>query len=116
MSGSDITTALATLNLCDGGDAALQGGTVTLDKFDKDKYADLSDDGLTARVSGPAWQNVRATVGAKEGKVYWELTVIEVSGSGLVRVGWSTDSWAMDRHVFARSENAPTPGETHAPY
>ena len=113
MSGSDITTALATLNLCDGGDTA---ASVTLDKLDKDKYVDLSEDGLTARVSGPAWQNVRATVGAKEGKVYWELTVIEVSGSGLVRVGWSTDSWAMDRHVFARSENAPTPGETHAPY
>ena len=74
---------------------------VTLDASDKDKYAVIAKDGLTASVGGPAWQNVRATVGAKEGKVYWELTVVEVTNpTGLVRIGWSTDSWAMDRQVW----------------
>ena len=40
-----------------------------------------------------AWAGGRATVGATQGKVYYEITVAD---EGLCRVGWSTRQASLD--------------------
>jgi ATP-dependent RNA helicase DDX1 len=65
-----------------------------LNAEDRDDVVAVSPDGLTCQArSESGWGGVRATLGARAGKAYFEATV---SDEGLCRVGWAGRTSSLD--------------------